>query len=113
MNECPNISICQNICNSQHTGNGRTVSVSEIRKIQISISFVRAARVEFLIEESMFVFVIGNVFFFSIIFSFYLYGPSLLRLVICNFPSYFFMDVRFINLCKKSSDFTATATYLI
>ena len=64
MNECPNISICQNICNSQHTGNGRTVSVSEIRKIQISISFVRAARVEFLIEESMFVFVIGNVFFF-------------------------------------------------
>lgn len=44
---------------------------------------------------------LGMFFFFSIIFSFYLYGPSLLRLVICNFPSYFFMDVRFIDLCKK------------
>lgn len=89
MNECPNISICQNICNFQHSGNGRSVSISEIRKIQISISFVRAARVEFLIEESIFGFVIGNDFFFQLCFILSLW-TLLTEVTYMKFSSYFF-----------------------
>lgn len=110
--KCPNIGICQNICSFQHSGNGHNVSVSEIRKIQISICTCVQCELSLWAKKitlffcEFIVFVIGTLpsnYIFHYIFI--LSWLTRLNDVTNNFRLLYFMDVQCINLCRKTERF--------